>query len=36
LTRPPGYRVTQGIIMFKGQDLLEPEIDERARLGPEP
>lgn len=29
----PGYRVTNGSITFKGQDLLELEIDERARLG---
>lgn len=29
----PGYRVTQGSITFKGQDLLALEIDERARLG---
>jgi len=29
----PGYRVTQGHIMFKGTDLAELEIDERARMG---
>lgn len=29
----PGYRVTAGSITFKGQNLLELEIDERARLG---
>lgn len=29
----PGYRVTEGSITFKGQDLLKLEIDERARLG---
>ena len=29
----PGYRVTQGSITFKGHNLLELEIDERARLG---
>ncbi len=29
----PGYRVTQGSIRFKGQDLAGLEIDERARLG---
>ena len=29
----PGYRVTQGRILFKGTDLAELEIDERARLG---
>lgn len=29
----PGYRVTQGRIVFKGTDLAGLEIDERARLG---
>lgn len=29
----PGYRVTQGRIVFKGIDLDDLEIDERARLG---
>jgi Fe-S cluster assembly ATP-binding protein len=29
----PGYRVTQGRILFKGADLVGLEIDERARLG---
>jgi Fe-S cluster assembly ATP-binding protein len=29
----PGYRITRGRIMFKGTDLSELEIDERARLG---
>ncbi|MEN6429382.1 MAG: ABC transporter ATP-binding protein, partial [Coriobacteriales bacterium] len=29
----PNYRVTQGRIVFKGQDLSGLEIDERARLG---
>jgi len=29
----PGYRVTQGRILFKGTDLAPLEIDERARLG---
>ena len=29
----PGYRITQGRIVFKGVDLSELEIDERARLG---
>lgn len=29
----PGYRVTQGRIVFKGVDLADLEIDERARLG---
>lgn len=29
----PGYRVTQGRILFKGTDLAGLEIDERARLG---
>ncbi|MHB1017893.1 MAG: ATP-binding cassette domain-containing protein [Coriobacteriia bacterium] len=29
----PGYRVTQGRILFKGVDLADLEIDERARLG---
>lgn len=29
----PAYQVTEGEIWFKGQDLLELEADERARLG---
>lgn len=29
----PGYRITQGRILFKGVDLAGLEIDERARLG---
>ncbi len=29
----PGYHVTQGTITFKGVDLADLEIDERARLG---
>jgi Fe-S cluster assembly ATP-binding protein len=29
----PGYRVTRGRILFKGTDLADLEIDERARLG---
>lgn len=29
----PGYRITQGRIVFKGTDLADLEIDERARLG---
>ena len=29
----PGYRVTQGRVVFKGTDLAGLEIDERARLG---
>jgi Fe-S cluster assembly ATP-binding protein len=29
----PGYRITQGRIVFKGTDLAGLEIDERARLG---
>ena len=29
----PGYRVTNGSIAFKGEDVLGLEIDERARLG---
>ncbi|MDO9555972.1 MAG: ABC transporter ATP-binding protein [Coriobacteriia bacterium] len=29
----PGYRITQGSITFKGTDLADLEIDERARLG---
>ena len=29
----PGYRVTQGRVLFKGVDLAELEVDERARLG---
>jgi Fe-S cluster assembly ATP-binding protein len=29
----PGYQVTGGQVLYKGQDLLELEPDERARLG---
>ncbi|MDZ4064330.1 MAG: ABC transporter ATP-binding protein [Coriobacteriia bacterium] len=29
----PGYRVTDGRVLFKGEDILGMEIDERARLG---
>ncbi|NTW29304.1 MAG: ABC transporter ATP-binding protein [Coriobacteriia bacterium] len=29
----PGYRISEGRILFKGVDLAELEIDERARLG---
>lgn len=29
----PGYRITRGRIVFKGTDLADLEIDERARLG---
>jgi Fe-S cluster assembly ATP-binding protein len=29
----PGYRVTQGSIRYRGEDILGMEIDERARLG---
>ena len=29
----PGYEVTKGQILFKGQDLLELASDERARMG---
>lgn len=29
----PGYRITQGRVLFKGVDLIDLEIDERARLG---
>ena len=29
----PGYRITQGRVLFKGVDLAELEVDERARLG---
>jgi Fe-S cluster assembly ATP-binding protein len=29
----PGYEVTGGKVLYKGQDLLELEPDERARLG---
>ncbi|MBN1193331.1 MAG: ABC transporter ATP-binding protein [Coriobacteriia bacterium] len=29
----PAYRITQGRIVFKGTDLADLEIDERARLG---
>ncbi len=29
----PRYRITQGRIMFKGQDITHASLDERARLG---
>ncbi len=29
----PGYEVTEGEVLFMGQDLLELEVDERARAG---
>ena len=29
----PGYEVTEGSIVFEGQDVLELEADERSRLG---
>ncbi|MEO1162027.1 MAG: Fe-S cluster assembly ATPase SufC, partial [Pseudomonadota bacterium] len=29
----PGYEVTEGSIIYKGEDLLEMEIDERAAAG---
>src|SRR3979490_3334093 len=29
----PGYTVDGGEVMFKGQNVLEFEVDERARLG---
>src|SRR5205085_9437499 len=29
----PGYQVTGGQVLYKGQDLLKLEPDERARLG---
>src|SRR5688572_32878414 len=29
----PGYEVTEGQILYKGQDLLEMDPDERARDG---
>jgi Fe-S cluster assembly ATP-binding protein len=29
----PGYEVTDGSVTFRGQDLLELEVDERARAG---
>ncbi|WP_019789675.1 ATP-binding cassette domain-containing protein, partial [Streptococcus sobrinus] len=29
----PNYQVTQGQILFDGQDILELATDERARLG---
>jgi len=29
----PGYQITQGRILFRGTDLADLEIDERARLG---
>jgi Fe-S cluster assembly ATP-binding protein len=33
LSGHPGYEVTEGSITFRGQDLLELEVDERARAG---
>jgi Fe-S cluster assembly ATP-binding protein len=33
LSGHPGYEVTDGSILFKGEDLLELEVDERARAG---
>src|SRR5262245_52124803 len=33
LTGHPGYTVDGGEVLFKGQNLLELEADERARLG---
>ncbi|MCW2926602.1 MAG: FeS assembly ATPase SufC, partial [Thermoleophilia bacterium] len=29
----PKYEITEGSVTFDGQDLLELEVDERARLG---
>ena len=31
LTGRPGYEVTQGKVLYKGEDILELEPDERAR-----
>lgn len=33
LSGHPGYEVTEGSVTFRGQDLLELEVDERARAG---
>ncbi|MEX0907300.1 MAG: Fe-S cluster assembly ATPase SufC [Gemmatimonadota bacterium] len=33
LSGHPAYEVTDGAVTFKGQDLLELEVDERARAG---
>src|SRR5688572_32468661 len=33
LTGHPAYEVTEGRIQFRGEDLLELEVDERARKG---
>src|SRR3954453_21559649 len=33
LSGHPAYEVTQGSVWFKGQNLLELEVDERARAG---
>jgi Fe-S cluster assembly ATP-binding protein len=33
LSGHPGYEVTDGAVTFRGQDLLELEVDERARAG---
>lgn len=33
LSGHPGYEVTDGSVTFKGEDLLELEVDERARAG---
>lgn len=29
----PNYTVTEGEVLFDGQNVLEMEVDERARLG---
>ncbi len=33
LSGHPGYEVTEGAVWFKGENLLELEVDERARAG---
>jgi Fe-S cluster assembly ATP-binding protein len=33
LSGHPGYEVTDGSVLFRGEDLLELEVDERARAG---
>jgi Fe-S cluster assembly ATP-binding protein len=33
LSGHPGYEVTEGSVTFRGEDLLELEVDERARAG---
>jgi Fe-S cluster assembly ATP-binding protein len=33
LSGHPGYEVTDGAVAFRGEDLLELEVDERARAG---